>query len=115
MAEQRKHDRKYLIYYLRVFDRNTEELLGNLVDITTEGLMLISESPIETDMIFELKMDLPEEIRGSRQIVFDAQSRWCKNDVNPDFYDTGFLLSNISSNDISIIESLIQDFYFQSA
>lgn len=115
MAELRKHDRKYLIYYLRVFDRNTEELLGNLVDITTEGLMLISENPIELAKTFELKMDLPEEIRGSRQIFFNAQSKWCKNDVNPDFYDTGFQLSNISTNDIGIIESLIQDFYFQSA
>ena len=59
-------------------------------------------------------MDLPEEIRGSRQIVFNAQSRWCNNDVNPDFYDTGLILSKISANDIAIIESLIQHFVFQN-
>ena len=113
MAEQRKHDRKYMINYLRVIDRNTEELVGNLVD-TTEGCMLISDDLIETDVDFELKLDLPEKIRGSRQITFDAHSRWCKSDVNPEFYDTGFRLSNISTNDIAIIESLIQDFVFQS-
>ena len=96
MAEQRKHDRKHMINYLRVIDRNTEELVGNLVDITTEGCMLISDDPIETGADFELKLDLPEEIRG-RQITFDAHSRWCKSDVNPEFYDTGLRLSNIST------------------
>ena len=69
--------------------------MGNLVD-TTEGCMLISDDPIETGADFELKLDLPEEIRG-RQITFDAHSRWCKSDVNPGFYDTGFRLSNIST------------------
>ena len=114
MAEQRKHDRKYMTNYLRVIDRNTEKLVGNLVDITTEGCMLISDDPIETGVDFELKLDLPEEIRGSRQITFDAHSRWCKSDVNPEFYDSGFRLSNISTNDIAIIESLIQDFVFRA-
>ena len=33
---------------------------------------------------------------------------------HPDFYDTGLILSNISANDIAIIESLIQDFVFQN-
>ena len=114
MAEQRKHDRKDMINNLRVIDRNTEELVGNLVDITTEGCMLISDDPIETGVDFELKLDLPEEIRGSWQITFDAHSRWCKSDVNPEFYDTGFRLSNISTNDIAIIESLIQNFLIKS-
>ena len=114
MAEQRKHDRKYMINYLRVIDRNTEELVGNLVDVTTEGFMLISDDPIETGVDFELKLDLPEEIRGSRQISFDAHSRWCKSDVNPEFCNTGFRLSNISTNDIAIIESLIQNFLIKS-
>ena len=114
MTEQRRHKRNYLIYYLRVFDRNTDELLGHLVDITTEGLMLVSEKPIEANKVFQLKMDLPEEIRGSKQIPFDAESKWCKNDINPDFYDTGFLLINVSPGDLVIIEQLIRDFFFHT-
>lgn len=47
--------------------------MGNLVD-TTEGCRQISDDPIETGADFELKLDLPEEIRG-RQITFDAHSR----------------------------------------
>ena len=56
MNEKRKLNRRHLIYYLRVFDRDTSILIGHLVDITAEGIMLISEDPIETDNIFQLKM-----------------------------------------------------------
>ena len=93
MAERRELKRRHLIYYLRVFDRNTDKIIGHLVDITTEGLMLISEGPLETDAIFELRMDLPSEIEGVRKMDCLAHSRWCRKDDNPDFFNTGFSYS----------------------
>jgi hypothetical protein len=47
MQEKRKLKRRHLIYYLRVFEKNTDTLLGYLVDITPEGIMIMSESPVE--------------------------------------------------------------------
>jgi hypothetical protein len=44
MPEKRKLKRRQLIYYLRVLDRDSGALVGRLVDITTEGVMLLSES-----------------------------------------------------------------------
>jgi len=108
--ERRKLERRQLIYYLRVFDRDTGELLGHLVDITTEGVMLISEAPLEADKVFHLKMRLPEQMAGSREVGFDAVSRWSKQDVNPDFYDTGFQFMDISPENKEIIEDLIYEF-----
>ena len=43
MEEKRKHKRVNLIYYLEIFDNTTDKHLGYLVDITPEGLMMISE------------------------------------------------------------------------
>ena len=110
MVEKRRLKRRHLIYYLRVFFRKTDQLIGHLVDITTEGIKLISEESIETNASFELNMSLPKEIQGSKQIAFDAESMWCKKDVNPDFYITGLKLINVSRKDIQIIERLIRDF-----
>lgn len=114
MAEKRRLKRRHLIYYLNVFDRNTEQCVGQLVNITTKGLMLTSEEPIEKDNIFEMKMMLPEEIKGRDRITFDARSLWYRKSAKPEFYDIGFELLNISQADTRIIQNLIHDFSFQN-
>ncbi len=113
VLNKRKLKRRHLIYYLRVFDRNSGQLIGHLVDVTTEGVMLISKHPIETNTIFKSKMVLPKGIEGSKEITFDAKSIWCKKDVNPNFYATGFQLLKSSPEDIKLLERLIDEFGFR--
>ena len=48
MDDQRKLKRRHLIYYLRVFDAESGDVLGHIIDIHTEGFLLISEHPIPT-------------------------------------------------------------------
>ena len=110
---ERKFKRRHLIYYLRVYDRSTGVLIGHLADITTDGIMLVSEAPIKTDKDFKFKMTLPAELEGSRDITFDASSIWSHKDVNPDFYATGFKIDNIERKDIELIEILIDTFGFR--
>ncbi|MFH1076321.1 MAG: hypothetical protein V1753_05685, partial [Pseudomonadota bacterium] len=74
--------------------------------------MLISDVPIETDKMFQLTMLLPEEIDGEKEIVFTAESKWCKNDINADFFDTGFQIAGISPRAFNAIKLLIEDFMF---
>ena len=37
MKNRRSEKRRHLIYYLQVFNSETDQFLGNLVDITPEG------------------------------------------------------------------------------
>jgi len=82
---KRQLKRVHLIYYLRIFDSNSGINVGHLVDITTQGIMMISEEPIPVGKEFSLKMQLPGTITGREEIEFSAQSLWCKKDINPDF------------------------------
>jgi len=111
--EQRKLKRRNLIYYLKVFDSKNGDLLGHLVDITLEGIMLVSAKPIEINKSFKLKMELPNEIMSKTQLIFDTTSRWSKKDINPDFIDTGFQLNTLSDKDKFIVENLISEFLFK--
>lgn len=113
MYERRKLKRRHLIYYLRVFEQGTNKLMGHLVDLTQEGIMLISEDPIEVNKVYHLRMILPSRMGGKEEWLFDAESRWCKKDVNPDFYDTGFQLLNLKQEGLEIISNLIQGFGFR--
>jgi hypothetical protein len=113
MNEKRELKRRHLIYYLRVFDRNTDQLLGHLVNITSQGIMLISEEPLAVDMIFQLRMKLPSAMVEYESLDFDAKSVWNGKDSNPNFYDTGLQLIDVAADKIAIIEDLIERFGFQ--
>lgn len=109
---KRKSKRRNLIYYLSIFDKETDDFIGQLVNITTEGIMVVSEHPIETGKYFRLRMTLPEPIEGSDIVEFDAVSKWCTKDINPSFYDIGFEFHVITPKSIEQIKSLMFDFSF---
>ena len=111
--DKRHIKRSHLIYYLRVFNQANNQILGHLVDITHEGAMLISESPISTGEHFQLRMMLPAEIFGREHMDFEAESLWSKRDLNPDFYDTGFRLNAVALKDTAVIARLIDEFGFR--
>ncbi|CBL47063.1 Hypothetical protein HDN1F_34800 [gamma proteobacterium HdN1] len=109
---QRKVARRHLIYYLRVFDQDSGDLLGNLVDISEHGIMLVSDRELPEDKIFHLRMLLPETVDGSRDVEFSAKSRWCGNDTNPDFFDTGFELIEPSQEFLAALDRLLEGYMF---
>lgn len=90
IGELRQLKRRHLIYYLEVFDQQSGKLLGHLVDITVKGIKLVSREEIATGQSFTLRMIMPEEYCPEREVHFTATSTWCSQDVNPDFYATGF-------------------------
>jgi hypothetical protein len=112
MFEKRKLKRRHPIYYLPIMDQENNEMVGKLVDITSEGLMMISEKAVPTQKSYFLDIELPEEIYGQTHLTFHAKSLWCKKDVNPEFFATGFQFLEITPEDIINIDYLIEHFGF---
>jgi hypothetical protein len=111
--DRRKVNRRYLAFYSRVFDVKSHHLVGHVVDITPQGLMLISETPLPTDTVFRLEIELPEDFADKRAITFDARSRWCEPDIDPHFHNTGFELFDLAPEDAVIIENIVTTFGFR--
>lgn len=91
-GERRKHERKNLIFYLRVHDDKNEKLLGHVVNFSANGLMMLSGSAIPLDTRQRLRLKLPAVTCSHEDLIFDVHSKWCQKDKNPDFYITGFQL-----------------------
>lgn len=121
---ERHHKRWQLVSLLRVYDFGTGELIGHLFDVTSEGIRLISEQPIPIERHFHLRMDLPDpeqssesqadkslscEPLSSEPLLLDARSIWSKKDINPNFWDTGFQLLEVTDETKSRIEHLINE------
>ncbi|MCK5405314.1 MAG: PilZ domain-containing protein [Desulfobulbaceae bacterium] len=108
MAEDdRTLKRRHLIYYLEVYDEASEELLGHLVDITTSGIKIVSKKPIDMGKVFKMRMSLPDGYFKENEVHFEGKSKWSGNDINPDFYDTGFEVPNLDKDVRKIIIKLI--------
>lgn len=110
--ERRRLNRRHLIYYLRVFDTESfsQEAVGHVVDISTEGMLLISEQELIIDRVYNMKMYLPTEIKESRIIELTCHTVWSKTDVNPDFFNTGCQFVEIDPDDVARIEQMIEIF-----
>lgn len=111
--DMRRVERRHLVFYLRVFDGMSNRVLGHVVDISTKGVMLISDQPITVNEHHLLRMRLPSSIANKDELLFNATSKWCKQDINPDFYVTGFEIQEVSEEIARYILCLVDDFGFR--
>jgi hypothetical protein len=116
LGEERKDlrqaDRWYLVFYLRVFDGMSRQILGHLIDISEKGIMLICDNPVEVNEDYRLRMRLPNQMKDRDEIIFSATSRWCKSDANPDFYLVGFQIHDLEQTTRDLIADLIKDYSY---
>jgi hypothetical protein len=107
--DRRRHRRWPLLLYLRVYDLDGDALLGHLVDLHTEGLMLVSSDPIPLGREFRLRLEMPAEVSAREPIRVHARSVRRNRDVNPDLFDTGFRMPALSPPQTARIKTLIKD------
>ena len=108
--DKRKILRRHLVFYLRVFDGMSSRILGQLVNVSPRGVMLISDRPIQENQEYRLRMRLPHEIAGRSELTFEASCRWCTQDSNPDFFIAGFYMQALPEDVEKDLQSLINDF-----
>ena len=113
MGERRKFKRRYLAFYSRVFETQSHQMLGHVVDMTPQGLMLISETPLPLDTNFSLEIELPEGFASKRAITFSARSRWSQVDLDPQFHNIGFELVKIEPEDVGVVQNIVDTFGFR--
>ncbi len=106
----RRWERIGLIYYLRIFDAKSNEIVGHLVNVNPEGIMLISDHPLKTGDRRELAMDLPGHLRAGKQMVFTGEVIWSKAQLGTPFHNTGVRLVSVSEKQQEMLAQMMRDF-----
>ena len=109
MGERRKYNRNKIKFFSRVYDRKTKQLIGYLVDLSSNGAMLISQTRLLPQEILHLQMDLPENFNKSH-LFLTGQIVWSEKDGISDLFKTGVQWINTSPEDISFLSKLIKEF-----
>jgi len=113
MKNKRKLKRRNLIYYLHVLERASGRLVGYLVDISTDGILIMTENPIEPGTTLEFKILLESELSAKQYLYFDARAVRCEKSINGTNYDIGCQLLNLAPEDFSEIEAIIDELGFR--
>lgn len=106
-VEQRRLPRKRMNKFLRLNDRENNQVLGRVMDMTTEGIMLISAEPVSQQSEVSVSLSLPIDFDGGAVVTFDVKAVWTKKSSHSSNYATGLRITNISHEDKKIISKLI--------
>ncbi|RKX23156.1 MAG: hypothetical protein DRP51_01150 [Candidatus Zixiibacteriota bacterium] len=112
MVERRKLKRRYTSEYVNVFDEATGDLAGHLDNITSEGMMIAGNKPVQPGKNFKFRIIFPFKVDDRKHIVIDATSIWCNQDENTGFCETGYKFQSVSFEIIDRIQKFAEESIF---
>lgn len=110
MTENRTVERRHLVFYLRVFEVHSREIIGHLTDISTAGLMLVCGREIKKDAVYDVRLILPKEVSGRTELQLKIKCVWCRPDPLPEFHVAGFEFVEIDLEQKKMIDALNAEF-----
>ncbi len=110
MRKHRRRPRKNTPHLVNALDLETGKSLGRVVDITADGMMLVTEAPIEIGCVIKTRLVLPVMVQARTDVHVEAEAVWCKQDSNPDYYKIGFHFLNLPGEDGFLLEDVMQKF-----
>jgi len=106
-SDRRQQPRKAASQRIQVWDINTGKPLGEVVNLNSEGLMLVSNGPVENNLVFQLELTLNRPHQGTSRFELGAESLWCCTTDEAERFWSGFRIIDVSLDTIELIESLI--------
>jgi hypothetical protein len=98
MLNNRKSARINLQDRIEVYDAQSNEFLGLMVDISTGGFKMLTKNQMGQGEEYLLSIVLPLG-NSNRKIVFKADVRWCGKDNKHNSFAAGCYLVQIKAKD----------------
>jgi hypothetical protein len=108
---RRTQRRRTLSGSVTIVNQFDDVVLGRLVNITTEGLMLVNAAPLATDTLYQVVLELPEMLNNSMRIELGMDCLWTSpTDPDADMYWSGCHIIDISEEMFANLVVLIENF-----
>jgi hypothetical protein len=107
MENRRKSVRYEFEEPLKVYEQQSYRQIGQLADLSTHGIRLITRDPVSKDDLLQCRVLLPRKVFRQEYLVFDAKCMWCRRGTNSVQFESGYEIVNISDQDVTIILHLL--------
>lgn len=91
--DRREHERFTQPESLTVFDRLSKQPIGDLVNLSTDGAMLVSSEPIKPASTHFCQMVLQPQIMGHREVNFELECRWSRKNITKNRWESGYRMT----------------------
>ncbi|UTA47493.1 PilZ domain-containing protein [Simiduia sp. 21SJ11W-1] len=78
-SNQRKLKRHDIAEPLDIWDAQTDEHLGRLVNIHAEGLMMIGKVELAEDKLYQLRLTLPQNLASTGELALGVDCLWVRS------------------------------------
>lgn len=109
MTNTRKNNRRKTSDYFIAEDVNSGEVLGRVLDMSTDGLRLMTMEPISASRRLKGVIRLRKAVDGCHEITFEAECRWCLENERAGWYEAGFKFCDLSPETLTTIKHVLKD------
>ena len=106
-TEKRRKRRQEFRGGLDVIDPDTGRFIGQLTNLTSSGMRLLADFPIQIGNIMTLDIELPEPDDGRTRIDVRMQCRWCHRAVGKNYFEAGFRFVNTTFRQKLLLETFL--------
>lgn len=106
-GNMRKQARVEVSGIVRVVDRQDNRDIGQLVNISEAGLMLLMTQPLLESTILQLSLEFTGVDGEQTALHVGVESLWCNKGSDDDQYWAGFYIIDISEQDRARIKGLL--------
>ncbi|PIV32188.1 MAG: pilus assembly protein PilZ [Lysobacterales bacterium CG02_land_8_20_14_3_00_62_12] len=103
MNNARRSKRRKAEENLPVVDTMTGQCIGRIGDLSTEGLMLITEQRLHDDALYQLSFHLPDTRGLPALIEIGVHEQWTAPASVPGQFWSGFRIIDMASRDLDLI------------
>lgn len=106
--DQRKLTRVSIPDHPQIFDAHSDAVVGQLVNLSIEGMMMMSPSQVKPGTLLQLRIPL-NCCEKNIEILVGVESLWCDNADESGVCWTGFHIIDVSPEHREIINTLVYD------
>lgn len=108
MEDRRQHSRQSTELQLEVFDMHSGQRLGRVVDLSREGFMLFSDTPLAADAVVECRIVSEQLIEGVGEVQLGADCLWSRPGADGQHCWAGFHIIDLADDQAAALEILLK-------
>lgn len=93
---------------LVVYDLSSGLPIGQIMDMSYRGMKLMTEEPVMIGKKYYCRLPLDRVVNGRAEVFFDAECRWCKQNEQTAWFDSGYILRFSSAANAEIVKELVK-------
>ena len=107
MDDFRRRPRKNTPHLVRVLNMETGKAVGRVVDITADGMMVVTKDKIVVGQEYNYRIVLPVMVHHRSDVCVVAQAIWTKSDTNSEYSRAGFKFVNLPGEEGFLLEDVM--------